>query len=169
MAYAKYCTSIAKWGVLMEVIILYSVWSLVIFSLVLIPKDRLNEASVIFLFHQSLAWTLGLFAAEWNLIAYPVRELASVNRTSFTFEFFVFPVIGVFYILHYPEKKGIGARILYTAAITTVIIIPEIIFEKYTDLIKYIHWDWYISWLSVYGTFYLVRLFHHWFFKYNGA
>ncbi|MFC4801345.1 CBO0543 family protein [Neobacillus sp. GCM10023253] len=151
----------------MEVTFLYAIWSVTIFSLVLIPRKRVNEASVIFLFQQLLTWSFGLLVAEWNLIEYPVREFASVNRTSFTFEFLVYPVISIFYVLYYPVHKSIWQRILYTAMITTVLIISEVLFEKFTNLIKYIHWEWYVSWISVYATLYIAQRFHRWFFKFG--
>lgn len=151
----------------MEVTILYSVWALTIFSLIYIPKNRLTEATIMFFFQQLLTWFLGLVTVEWHLLDYPVREFASVNKTSFTFEFLVFPVITVFYIMYYPMQRGILAKILYTSGVTTAILIPEIIVEKYTDLIEYIHWAWYVSWLSVYASFCLARIFHRWFFKFE--
>ncbi|MBU8919007.1 CBO0543 family protein [Neobacillus sp. 114] len=151
----------------MEVTFLYAIWSITIFSLVLIPKKRLNEASVIFVFQQLITWSLGLIVAELNWIEYPVREFASVNRTSFTFEFWVYPLISVFYVLHYPVHKSNWKRIFYTSIITTVLIISEILFEKFTDLIEYIHWEWYVSWISVYATLYVAQRFHRWFFKFG--
>lgn len=151
----------------MEVTFLYSIWSLTIFSLVLIPRKRLNEASVIFVYQQLITWSLGLIVAELNWIEYPVREFASVNRTSFTFEFLVYPVISIFYVLYYPVHNSIWKRILYTAVITTVLIISEVLFEKFTNLIKYIHWEWYVSWISVYATLYVAQRFHRWFFKFG--
>lgn len=151
----------------MEVTLLYAIWSITIYSLVLIPKKRLNEASVIFVYQQLITWSLGLIVAELNWIEYPVREFASVNRTSFTFEFWVYPVISVFYVLYYPVHKSVWKRILYTAMITTVLIISEVLFEKFTNLIKYIHWEWYVSWISVYATLYVAQRFHRWFFKFG--
>jgi hypothetical protein len=149
----------------MEVTFLYSVWSITIFSLILLPKKRINEASIIILFQQLVTWSLGLLVVEWNLIEYPVREFASVNKTSFTFEFLVYPIITAFYVLYYPAGRNRWRRFFYTFIITTAIIISEVLYEKYTDLITYLHWEWYYSWISVYATLCLARIFHRWFFK----
>lgn len=150
-----------------EVMILYSVWSLTIFSLILIPKQRWGEASISFLFQQFVTWFLGLLVVEWRLIEYPVRELAQVNETSFTFEFFVYPVISIFFILYYPKWSSLPKRFLYTAALSTTITIIEVVFELYTDLINYTGWKWYTTWITVFLTLGLLRLFINWFFKYD--
>lgn len=150
-----------------EIMILYSVWSLTIFSLILIPKKRWGEASIVFLFQQFVTWFLGLLVVEWRLIEYPVRELAQVNETSFTFEFFVYPVISIFFILYYPKLSSLPKRFLYTAAISSIITITEVVFEVYTDLIHYTGWQWYLTWSSVFLTLVLVRIFYNWFFKYD--
>jgi hypothetical protein len=149
----------------MEVTLLYAIWSITLFSLVLLPKQRRHEASIVFLFMQFIAWSLGLVVAELDLIEYPVREFPSVNKTSFTFEFLVFPVFSVFYVLYYPVDRSWWKRFLYTSIIITVSMISELLFVKYTELIRYIHWKWYYSWISVYATLELVRMFHRWFFK----
>jgi hypothetical protein len=148
-----------------ELTILYSIWSVTIFLLILIPKDRRKEASIAFLYQHFITWFIGLLVVEWHLIEYPVRLLASVNKTSFTFEFFVYPVISSFFALYYPNNRSLLIRLFYIAIFTSSLIIPEVIIEKYTDLLKYIHWEWYYSWLSVFFTLSLLRFFMKWFFK----
>jgi MFS family permease len=148
-----------------ELTLLYSIWSMTIISLILIPKKRRKEASMAFLFQHFITWFLGLLVVEWHLLEYPVRVLASVNKTSFTFEFFVYPVISTFFALYYPENRSLLIRLFYITIITTGLIVPEVIFEKYTDLIKYIHWEWYYSWISILLTLSLLRYFMKWFFK----
>lgn len=151
----------------MEVTYLYVIWACTIFSVILVPKERQTEASIIFLFQQGITWFLGIVVAEWDLIEYPVREFASVNRTSFTYEFLVFPVVTVFYILHYPENRSLLLRFFYSFIITTILVISEVVIEKYTKLIKYVHWEWYVSWISIYVVMHLGRFFHKWFFKFS--
>jgi hypothetical protein len=141
------------------------VWMLTAMSLFFIPKEHYRKGSISFLFLLFVSWFLGIIVVEFDLIEYPERFLASVNETSFTFEFFVFPVIGVYYNLYYPVKDKRWKRLLYTAAFTTAIVIPEVIVEKFTDLIEYIHWTWYISWISVFCTFAFLRIFYKWYFK----
>ncbi|QOY38400.1 CBO0543 family protein [Anaerobacillus isosaccharinicus] len=148
-----------------EVTILYVVWSATIISLFFIPYHHYRKASISFLFQQFSAWFLGILVVQWNLIEYPVRELASVNQTSFTFEFFVYPVIGIFFNYFYPTNSSLFRRILYYCFICTAITIPEVIIEKNTDLIHYVSWHWTVTWMSVYATLFLLRGFFSWFFK----
>lgn len=150
-----------------EKTILYSIWSITLISLVFLPKNRLREASISYLFQQSISWFLGLLVIEWHLIEYPVRELASVNKTSFTFEFFVYPVISAFFAIYYPGHRSLWIRFFYLSFFSTIVTVSEVLFENYTDLIKYVRWEWYYSWISVFLTLGLLRLFYSWFFKYD--
>ncbi|QOR67849.1 hypothetical protein IM538_06870 [Cytobacillus suaedae] len=148
-----------------ESFIEHYVWMITAISLFFIPKDFYRKASISFLFMLFVSWFLGILVVEYDLIEYPERFLASVNETSFTFEFFVFPVIGIFFTLYYPAGKNVYKKVIYTSGFTSAIIIPEIFLEKYTDLIKYVNWTWYLSWISVFATFLLLRLFYMWYFK----
>jgi hypothetical protein len=145
--------------------ILYIVYACTFISLAFIPKDKWREASIAFSFQQFVTWTLGLVVVEFHWIEYPVRELAKVNGSSFLFEFLVYPIIGIFFCLYYPLRSTNWKKVLYISAFTTGITIPEVIIEKYTNLIKYIHWDWYVTSASVYATLYLLWVFYRWYLK----
>jgi hypothetical protein len=71
----------------------------------LVPRNKLREAQLIFLFKQMLAWVNGLIVVELHLIEYPVRELMAYGG-SFSFEFFIYPAVCVLFNLHFPEDKG---------------------------------------------------------------
>jgi hypothetical protein len=150
-----------------EFTILYTVWAIALFLILAVPKNLRREASVATLIQQCITWFLGLLAVEWNLIEYPYREFASVNETSFTYEFFAFPVVSSYYVLFYPKNKKWLQGLGYTALFTTVLTIPEVVFEKYTNLINYLHWHWYFTWISVFLTLYLLLALYRWFFKYS--
>lgn len=132
-----------------------------------VPRDKhnLRKAQVIFLFTQSVTWFFGLMVSEWGLITYPVHEFEHVANTSFTFEFFVYPSICVVYNLYFPEAQSYMGKFLYTAAYTTPITVLEVLFEKYTALIKYIHWAWYWTWITIFLTFCLSRAYNKWFYN----
>ncbi|WP_425541874.1 CBO0543 family protein [Bacillus carboniphilus] len=134
-------------------------------SLAYIPKSKWREASLAFSFQQCITWFLGLLVVELNLIEYPVRELAKVNRTSFLFEFIQYPIVSSFYCIYYPLNRTLRVRILYTSTFCTALVIPEILFEKYTDLISYVHWEWYVSWLSIYISLTILWYFYKWYFR----
>ncbi|MFV2046138.1 MULTISPECIES: CBO0543 family protein [Metabacillus] len=147
--------------------ILYVIYACTFISLAFIPKNKLKQASIIFLFQQFATWFLGLLVVELHLIEYPVRELSNINKSSFLFEFLVFPIISIFFCIYFPYTKSFMRKFLYTSAFCTGITIPETIFERYTQLIKYIKWDWYITWLSVYAALLLSWYFYKWYFKIN--
>lgn len=150
-----------------EPLILYILYACTFISLAFIPKDKLRDASIIFLFQQFFTWFAGILAVGFNLLEYPVRELAKVNGTSFLYEFFQYPVITVFFCLFYPKTNSFWKKSLYICAYSTGLTLPEVIIEKYTNLISYIHWHWYYTWASVYATLFLAWIFYKWYFRLN--
>lgn len=73
-------------------------------SLAFVPKDKRLSMQFIILFVQFPTWILGLSAVELGLLEYPVRELATVNRTSFIFEYIVLPILCVHVNNYYPWR-----------------------------------------------------------------
>lgn len=147
--------------------LLYILYACTIISLVYIPRNKLIEASIIFLFQQSITWGLGIIIVGLHLVEYPVRELAKVNGTSFLYEFLLYPVISIFFCLYYPKTSTKWKRFIYIFVFCTGLTVLEVLFEKYTHLIKYIHWKWYYTWISDFGTLFLVWIFYKWYFKLN--
>lgn len=134
-----------------------------------IPKKKRRLAIVAFSVTQINTFLVGVVVVELGLLKYPVRLFASINRTSFTFEYYAFPAVCAAFNVWYPNDRSTLAKLGYYAGFTTVLIIGEVIIEKYTELIKYIHWEWYISWISIFLSFYISRLFCVWFFKRDPA
>lgn len=149
-----------------EIIILVLAWILSIIMLILyVPKNKIREAQVIFLFKQVMTWLLGLTVAQFKLIEYPVRAFEYATRTSFSFEYFIYPSICVVFNLHYPEGKGSLKQSIYYFNYCSIITIIEVLCEKYTNIIKYTNWTWYITWISFFLTFYASRRYYIWFFS----
>ncbi|SMD13767.1 CBO0543 family protein [Sporomusa malonica] len=152
----------------MERIIIGVAWVITALALWLwIPRDRysLRKAQVAFFFMQMVTWIFGLLVVEWGLIEYPIHEFEHANMTSFTFEFFVYPVICTFYNLYYPETQRYFYEFWYTVLYCTPITLLEIILEKYTELIGYIHWAWYWTWITLFLTFRISRAYIKWFYS----
>ncbi|TXK76094.1 CBO0543 family protein [Paenibacillus sp. N3.4] len=147
-----------------ERIILIAVWVIAIAAFFFIPKRHRREAQVIFLFQQFLSWILGLIVVQNGWLQYPVRELHE-NRTSFTFEFMGYPIIAVYMNLYYPVKKSAWVRFLYMMAYPAAITVIEVMIEVHTELIEYMTWTWYWSFLSIWATLYISFLFYRWFFR----
>ena len=147
-------------------IIIATEWIVIICLLVkLIPKNKLREASVAFLFKQAVTWILGLEVVQLRLMEYPVRLFSYANRTSFTFEYFEYPSVCAIFNVHYPTKKSLFGQFIYYFYYCTSMTIIEVFLEKYTEILKYINWTWYITWITLFITFYITRMFYVWFFK----
>lgn len=145
--------------------ILLSAYVVGVGLLFLIPKNKIRLAVVAFLFKQVITFLFGLVVVELILIEYPVRLFPSINRTSFTFEYFFFPIVCAIFNVWYPNGRSALTQWGYYVGFSSILTILEVIMEKYTDLIKYVHWEWYYSWITLCLTFYLTRLFCRWFFK----
>jgi hypothetical protein len=145
--------------------ILISVYPVATVILFFIPKNKRRLAVVAFFFQQVITFITGLFVVEWGLLEYPVRFFASINRASFTFEYYAFPVICAAFNVWYPNHRSTLIQLGYYVGYSTVLTIAEVIIEKYTELITYIYWDWYISWVTIGLALFIGRLFCVWFFK----
>lgn len=152
----------------MDVFIIILGWLITIILLALfVPINKIRHAIVIFFFKQFITWILGLLVAEFKLIEYPVRSFSYAIKSSFDFEYFIYPAFCVIFNLHYPKTKEFFHQFMYYFMYCTVLTVIEVIIEKNTNVIKYINWTWYISWISFYITFYISRKFYLWFYKFE--
>jgi len=149
-----------------ERIVLIAVYVITIIGLLLLtPRNRIREASIIFLFKQVQTWLFGLLVVEYGLITYPVREFPVASDTSFSFEYFIYPAVCIVFVLHYPTHKSWLHRIGWYLFFPTWMTILEVLIERYTRLIHYTGWAWYWSWITFVITFLFSRLFYLWFMK----
>lgn len=149
-----------------EVIILASIWILTtLMLLILVPRDKLRQAIMIFFFKQFMTWVLGLTVVQFGLIEYHVRLFANATKTSFDFEYFFYPAISVVFNLYYPEGKGRAREFMHYFYFCSIMTVLEVVVERYTDILEYIHWTWYITWITLFITFYLSRKFYTWYFR----
>lgn len=149
-----------------ERIIEISSWIILAFLLIIyVPVDMLRHALVIFLFKQFMTWIFGHVVVELGLIKYPVRFFKKATSTSFTFEFFAYPALCVFFNLYYPFEDSIARQMLYFFAYTSGITVFEYVLERHTKLIKYIKWNWFCTWITILLTFLASNMFYRWFFQ----
>jgi hypothetical protein len=132
---------------------------------VFIPKEKVRLAWVAFLFKQFIAWPLGLLAVNIGLLEYPVRLFENVYKSSFTFEYFVYPAICALFTTYYPKGKSIWIKSGYYSLFCSGMTAVELILLHYTNLIRYIHWNAYFTWLSIFVTLYITQRFCTWFFR----
>lgn len=142
-------------------------WIVMTFLLIkLIPKSKMREAHVAFLFKQAITWLLGLLIVENGLIKYPFRTIFKKSiKSSFTFEYFVFPGLSALFNIYYPERSNKLIKALYYLINTASITLLEIIALKHTKLIRYKKWSWYWSFISIMLSYYASRSYQRWFFR----
>lgn len=148
-----------------EWFMIVSVWLICFISILFIPKQKYRQASFIFVFAQLPAWIFGLAVVEAGLIKYPVRVFSKANGTSFTFEYLALPFICIFFNLYFPENKGLYRKVIYYMSFLSFFTLLEYFVEKYTLILKYVHWNWYTTFTSMALFMYLVRLIYKWFYN----
>ncbi|MFD1953608.1 CBO0543 family protein [Paenibacillus thailandensis] len=149
----------------LELWILLSVYVVAIGAFCFIPKNKIRLAVLAFLTKHVITFLIGLVVVEFGLIEYPVRLFPSVNRTSFTYEAFALPAVCSFFMIWYPIDRSKLYQLGYYAAYCSVLTGFELVLETYTDLIEYIHWEWYVTWISLCISFYITRRLCVWFFS----
>src|SRR5699024_5164253 len=109
-------------------------------------------------------WLLGLSAVQLGWLEYPDRIFfPDATKTSFAFEYILYPAICVFFVLYYPRQYGWFGRFMYFFVYSTAITIVEVLIEHYTTAITYKEeWHWYTTWLSLFGTFFISWRFYLW-------
>lgn len=148
-----------------EWIILATVWITAFSLFFFVPRHAFRLAQLALLFKQLLTWVIGLVVVELGWIEYPVREFASENRSSFTFEYLAYPIVCGLFNARYPENRSWRFKLFYYFSYCSVITAVELLIEKNTDLIRYIHWNWYWTWITLFVTFFMSRNFCKWFFS----
>lgn len=149
-----------------DIMVLIVAWIITIVMLILfIPRNKFRQAQVIFFFKQLMTWLFGLLVAQFGLIEYPVREFPNANKTSFSFEYFIYPSLCIVFNLHYPEGKSRIRQFLHYFYFCTGMTLIETFCTKYTNILKYVHWTWYFTWITLFITFFLSRQYYVWFFR----
>src|SRR5687768_919278 len=140
---------------MLEKTILYTLLLISIGLLFVIPHNKRRIAVIAFLFTQVFSWFLGLITVEFGLISYPIRLFNDANRSSFIFEFLLFPVVCSIFNAYYPAKRSRIIQLGYYYIFPTIMTILEVVLEKFTNLVGFIHWNWSLSWISLLFTFFL--------------
>ncbi|WP_338021150.1 CBO0543 family protein [Bacillus piscicola] len=131
-----------------------------------VPKNKLRHAHFSFLSKQATTQLFGLIVVSLNLIEYPKRFLFKhTYKGSFSFEYFLFPVLSVMYNLYYPDHRNILVRALYNLFHTSLLTGIEQFIVTYTGLIHYKKWTWYVSFITIGISNLLSHAYYKWFFK----
>jgi hypothetical protein len=149
-----------------DLIVEVSVWvtGILLFAF-FVPRAKYREALISILVMQMPTWVLGLIAVQLGMVQYPRRFLADATGASFTYEFLALPIVSAIYNLHYPVHRRRSFRLAYLLAFPAVLTVVEAVIKNYTDLVRYIHWNWACTWLSVMLTLHGVYWLYSWFVR----
>jgi hypothetical protein len=113
---------------------------------------------VVFLYKTVLDALWGAAVVNLNLLEYPFRQLPQLYRVSLLFDYWIFPILCVLYN-QVTRKQGfrliLSYAVLFSAGMTAI----EYPLELYTELIRYYHWSWYITFITLTVTFLSSRAF----------
>lgn len=146
--------------------ILYAVWGATIVSLfIFVPKNKVRLALVAYFFQQAMTWPMGLYVSDRGWIQYPIRFFENASQASFTFEFLFYPVMCVYFNIYFPAGKTLLVRSAYYILFCSTLTMAELFILQHTNLIRYIHWNAYLTWVTLFITAYVGRKFCLWFFE----
>ncbi|WP_438447799.1 CBO0543 family protein [Gorillibacterium sp. sgz5001074] len=141
------------------------VWGISLGLLIFSCSKDWRKASLSFIFMQQLTWPLGILAVELGAVEYPVRFFSHTISTSFTYEFLALPAVGSVFCVCFPFGRRRSVKAAYILAYPTALTVGEVILLHNTDLVRYIHWNWMITWLSITVTLLIHFRYFHWFFN----
>jgi hypothetical protein len=154
---------------LKERILLIAIWLVSIAVTVLfVSKAKRREAALSFLACQCLTWINSLLRVKFHLLVFPVREFPKATDLLVSTEFFMYPLICAFYYIYDPKSSSVFRRFIHLCIWTTGADLVEVLLEKYTNLITYLHFTWYWTWLDFFVLFIVTNVYCNWFFKKTG-
>jgi hypothetical protein len=136
-------------------------WSLLIIGIALLfsslRKPPIKDWILIFLLTSYFSTILGVLVVEEKMIDYPINFLGEYFSSSILYEMLLLPVVCIYfyqktYYSRYPDI--ILKCTLYTSALTII----EVLFERYTDLIKYYTWTWVYTFISLFFLMMFIRI-----------
>lgn len=148
-----------------DVLVLILMWVIGLLSFIFFtPKNRKRRFILAFFICQTLTWLDSLLLVKFHLIAFPVREFPKASDLLLTVNYFFIPLLCGFYIISKP-KRNYFVRLVYLSIWVTGTVLLIVLLEKYTNLIEYIHYAWYWSWLDFFGVYTISKGLYQWFFK----
>lgn len=132
--------------------------------LFLTPKKHYRKLLFTLLVCQTLLWLNSLILVEFDLIDYPVREFPKATNLLITTAYFFYPLLCGFYIAYEP-KQTMMVRLFYLSIWISALVLYDLILVNYTNLIKYVHYAWYLTWIDFFCIFAVTNVVYQWFFK----
>ncbi|MEI7026387.1 CBO0543 family protein [Paenibacillus sp. y28] len=128
-----------------------------------VPRQRIREAWVSFLFTQVIAWSAGGLIYNAHLISAPVRLFPAATHQNVMTAYFIFPALSALYYIHFP--MGRFKRFLCTCAYSGVVALLTFCMDAFTDLLRFDHWNAAHYFVFSLVTLPVCRWFTLWFFR----
>ncbi|TCP55621.1 hypothetical protein EV586_103274 [Tumebacillus sp. BK434] len=131
----------------------------------LVPRTKVPDAHIVFLFAQLLTWTIDLLNVQFDLVQFPYREFQYATKTSFTLHYIFYPGVFVLYALFVPERRGWPVRVGYHALWTLLIVLFIYALDRYTELVKLVYTNFFLRFGITLTLLLLTRVFYVWYRK----
>ncbi|MBV7508960.1 hypothetical protein KW850_27535 [Bacillus sp. sid0103] len=128
------------------------------------PKHRYRKVLIALLICEALLWLNSLVHVELNLLVFPVREFPKATDLLVTTEYFFYPLLCGFYLVYEP-KRSLGIRLIYLSVWSSFIAFYDQMLVNYTNLVEYVHYAWYFTWLDFFCIYAATNMIYQWFFK----
>lgn len=146
-----------------EFMILAISWAISIIILLRISKGGVRLTQISFTFTQALAWLFEFILVYFNLVEFPFREFKVATTMSFSLYYLIFPTVGVLFIVFYPKKSNKIVLLFYYLIFAMIIPTFSSLAEKYSDLFKFLNWNWTTNVLADLLIFFILKKFVFWF------
>ncbi|MDD9270981.1 CBO0543 family protein [Paenibacillus sp. GCM10023248] len=149
-----------------ERVVLIAVWAVCLLLIpLMIPRHRIREAVLLFLFTQMITWVMSLLFVEWRFIENPIREFPAATQSNFTNNYLLLPLLSTLFSIYYPAQKPASVRFLYHLRIVLAIGVYLAFVSSYTEILNYVHFNIYAHILVVWLVINAVRSYASYFFK----
>ncbi|GFZ81249.1 hypothetical protein GCM10008018_28610 [Paenibacillus marchantiophytorum] len=136
---------------------------------ILVPKNRIRQAVLLFLSTQLITWVLSVMFVEWGFYENPIREFPAASGSNFTNNYLLFPFISTMFSLYYPNSKSSVLKWLFQARFVIAIGTYCALISKYSNLLEYRHFNVYFHMLVIWAVLNITRKYEGWFFSKEGS
>jgi len=113
---------------------------------------------VVFLYNSLLDSFWGTAVVAASLLEFPFRQFPQLYKMSLLFDYWIFPILCVLYN-QITRERGLWPIIYYASLFSAGMTAIEYPLELYTNLIKYINWNWFTTFYTLTITFLSSRAF----------
>jgi hypothetical protein len=149
-----------------ETLILIVSWGIAIVLLIWkVPRNKIKDAQIVFLFAQSLGWLYVFVQSYFNNLVFPIREFPKATDMLVSLHFIIYPTFCVFFVLYFPETSKKWKIILHYLVFVFLNQSYEMLLERYTKLIDYKHLNALWGFLIKTLVYYCIYRFYRWYIK----